>query len=198
VNIVTDAMAKQLNATKGLALAQLGDAQLMAGVAQGAHAGFATLVARHHRRCFALAWRVLNDYTEAEDAVQEAFMKIWTNAARFDPAKGNFSGWLSRIVTNCALDRRRMVKPVTALEDGHRVEDDQPRADRQAEGGDLNRLMAAMPARQRAALTLFYIEGYSMAEVADVLHTNVKAVESVLSRGRAGLKGLIAVQEASA
>jgi RNA polymerase sigma-70 factor (ECF subfamily) len=178
-------------------MAQLGDAQLMAGVQQGGHAGFATLVARHHARCFALAWRVLNDRAEAEDAVQEAFMKIWTHAARYDPAKGNFAGWLTRIVINSALDRRRMVKNVTALEEADWVADQQPRADRQAESGDVYRLMATMPNRQRAALTLFYIEGYSMHEVADVMQSNVKAIESLLSRGRAALKALVMTQEAS-
>ena len=176
-------------------LAQLGDAQLMAGVQQREQAGFAALVARHHGRCFSLAWRVLNDRAEAEDAVQEAFLKIWNNAAQYDPARGNFSGWLTRIVTNCALDRRRMMKNVSTLEEAAWVADDQPRADRLAESSDLYRLMAEMPQRQRAAVTLFYIEGYSMSEVADAMESNVKAVESMLSRGRAALKALIAQHE---
>ncbi len=179
-------------------LALLGDAQLMAGVQQREHAGFAALVARHHARCFALAWRVLNDRAEAEDAVQEAFLKIWNNAAQFDPSRGAFSGWLTRIVTNCALDRRRMVKNVTALEEADWVEDEQPRADRLAESSDVHQLMAHMPPRQRAAITLFYIEGYSMVEVANAMQSNVKAVESMLSRGRAALKDLIAKQEQAA
>jgi len=179
-------------------LAQLGDAQLMAGVRQREQAGFAALVARHHARCFALAWRVLNDRAEAEDAVQEAFLKIWNNAAQFDPARGTFSAWLTRIVTNCALDRRRLVKNVSVLEEAMHVSDDAPLADRLAEARDVHRLMAQMPPRQRAAISLFYIEGYSMAEVADAMHSNVKAVESMLSRGRQALKALIAQQEQAA
>ena len=175
-------------------LAQLGDAQLMAGVQQGEQAAFATLATRHHGRCFALAWRILNDRAEAEDAVQEAFLKIWNNALLYSPAKGNFAGWLTRIVTNCALDRRRMVKNVTALEEADWVEDEAPRADRTAEAADLHRLMAVMPNRQRAAITLFYIEGYSMNEVAELMQSNAKAVESMLSRGRQALKDMIALQ----
>jgi len=179
-------------------LAQLGDAQLMASVQQGEEAGFAALVARHHARCFTLAWRVLNDRAEAEDAVQDAFLKIWTHSARFDPSRGQFSAWLTRIVTNCALDRRRLVKNVTALDEATWVEDDQPRADRLAESGDLHQLMARMPPRQRSAISLFYIEGYSMNEIAEAMHSNVKAVESMLSRGRHALKELIAKQEHAA
>lgn len=167
---------------------QLGDAQLMAGVQQNEPASFAALVTRHHARCFALAWRVLTDRAEAEDAVQEAFLKLWTNAERYDPAKGSFSAWMSRIVVNCALDRRRMVKAVTALEEADWVEDDAPRADRLTEASDIHKVMATMPPRQRTALSLFYIEGYSMVEVAQIMNSNEKAVESMLSRGRAALR----------
>ncbi len=179
-------------------LAQFTDAQLMAVVQQGEQASFAALVQRHHGRCFSVAWRILNDRGEAEDAVQEAFLKIWTHAIRYDPMKGSFGGWLTRIVTNCALDRRRMVRNVTALDEASWVMDEQPRADRLAESEDLYRMMTGMPRRQRAAITLFYIEGYTMSEVAEAMQSNVKAVESMLSRGRAALKGLIAAQEAAA
>ena len=181
-----------------LPLAQLGDAQLMAAVQQGAHPAFATLVARHHARCFALAWRVLNNRAEAEDAVQDAFVKLWNNKLRYDPARGNFGGWLTRIVTNAALDRRRMVKDVATLEDAGWVADERPTADRIAESNDLHQTMAAMPPRQRAAITLFYIEGFSMAEVAEIMASNVKAVESMLSRGRSALKVLLAGTNTSA
>ncbi|MDE2341091.1 MAG: sigma-70 family RNA polymerase sigma factor [Alphaproteobacteria bacterium] len=167
----------------------------MAAVQQGTQAAFATLVARHHSRCFTLAWRVLNDPAEAEDAVQDAFLKLWNNKISYDPARGNFSGWLTRIVTNSALDRRRLVKDVSALENAGWVADDAPRADRLAESADLHRTMAAMPARQRAAITLFYIEGLSMAEVAEVMGSNPKAVESMLSRGRTALKALLTETE---
>jgi RNA polymerase sigma-70 factor (ECF subfamily) len=179
-------------------LEQLSDAQLMAGVQQREQAGFAVLVSRHHARCFALAWRVLNDRAEAEDAVQEAFLKIWTHAERFDPARGQFGAWLTRIVTNCALDRRRLVKNVVALDEAAWVEDDKPRADRLAESSDLHLLMTRMPPRQRAAVSLFYIEGFSMQEVATMMQSNVKSVESMLSRGREALKKLLAEQEQAA
>ena len=175
-----------------LPLAQLGDAQLMAAVQQGGHPAFATLVTRHHARCFALAWRVLGDRTEAEDAVQDAFVKLWNNKLRYDPGRGNFGGWLTRIVTNAALDRRRMVKDVATLEDAGWVADERPTADRIAESNDLHQTMATMPPRQRAAITLFYLEGFSMVEVAKIMGSNVKAVESMLSRGRAALKALLA------
>ena len=167
------------------------DARLMASVQRGDHGAFAALVHRHHGRCFALAWRIMHDRGEAEDAVQEAFLKIWKGAERFDSDRGVFSGWLARIVTNCALDRRRMVKNVADLEDAAMIEDTQPRADRLAEAHDVRRLMGEMPARQRAALSLFYFEGYNMNEVAAAMDSNMKSVESLLSRGRQALRTLV-------
>lgn len=166
----------------------LTDAQLMEVVQQSAQSGFAALVQRHHQRAYRLAWRVLNDQAEAEDAVQEAFMKIWNNAEKFYPERGNFAGWLTRIVTNCALDRRRSLKSVSSLEDAQWVRDDAPDAERQAEGQDVRKILAAMPPRQRAAIALFYMEGYTMAEVAAAMDSNVKSVESLLSRGRTAFK----------
>lgn len=164
---------------------------MVAAVQCGDHGAFAALVRSHHGRCFALAWRIMHDRGEAEDAVQEAFLKIWKGAERFDSGRGVFSGWLTRIVTNCALDRRRMVKNVTDLDDAALIEDEQPRADRLTEAADVRRLMGEMPARQRAALSLFYFEGYNMNEVATAMDSNMKSVESLLSRGRQALRILV-------
>ena len=164
---------------------------LMAAVQRGDQGAFAVLVDRRHGRCFALAWRITQDRTEAEDVVQEAFLKVWRGAGAFDAQKGVFGAWLNRIVTNCALDRRRSLKNVTDLEDAGSVADDRPDAERLAQSADVRRMMATMPPRQRAALALFYLEGYSMNEVAEMMDSNMKSVESLLSRGRAALRTML-------
>ena len=175
------------------ALTQRDDALLMADVQRGDHAAFAALVKRHHGRCYRLAWHILNDRGEAEDATQEAFLKVWKQARTFAPGRGQFSGWLTRIVSHCALDGRRVARRVTTLEPEAEalLEDDRPGPDRLAESREVQQLMAAMPARQRAALSLFYLEGCSMNEVADAMGSNIKSVESLLSRGRLALRTLI-------
>ena len=170
--------------------ADLDDVQLMALVQAADASAFAALVKRHHGRCYALAWRILQDRGGAEDAVQEAFMKLWRGAERFDPSRGRFTGWLTTITTRCCLDGRRLMKPVVDLEDAATIADERPRADRLAEGRDVHRLMAQLPPRQRAAISLFYLEGQTMHEVAHSLDSNMKSVESLLSRGRAALRAL--------
>jgi RNA polymerase sigma-70 factor, ECF subfamily len=170
------------------------DAALVALAVRRDKNGFAVLVKRHHRRCHNLAWRIVGNKDEVEDVVQEAFTKLWVNSEKYDASKGAFPAWIARIVTNCALDRRRMMKNLDSLEEAESVADNQPSAERLLEGKDVHSLLTQLPARQRAVLALFYMEGYSMSEIADIMETNAKAVESLLSRGREGFRRLFAEQ----
>jgi RNA polymerase sigma-70 factor, ECF subfamily len=172
-------------------LDQTPDADLMIAVQRGDQAAFAVIVQRHHGRLYGLAWRVLNDAAAAEDVVQDAMLKLWTGADKFAPERGMLSAWLKRMVVNQCLDRRRALRPVDSLDVVAEVADDLPLADTVLDQRHLGRAMAQMPPRQRAALALFYMEGHSMADVADHLETNTKSVESLLSRGRAALRALL-------
>jgi len=168
------------------------DAELVVRIGTGDSGAFETLVTRHHARVFRLAARVLGDSGAAEDMIQEAFIKLWTGKARFDPARGAFAGWFGRIVVNQCLDQRRAFKVVAPLDDAAGLADPTPDPEQAAHQGEqadrLDGALATLPLRQRAALTLFYGEGHSMAETASLLDLSVKAVESLLSRGRSALK----------
>ena len=144
----------------------------------------------------AQAVRVLGDRALAEDAVQEAFTRLWREAGRFDPERGSFQGWWRRMLMNCVLDGRRRLKPVVAIDEAAEVADEAPTPARTAESADLaarvQNAAAALPERQRAALALFHGEGLSMAEIAEALETSEKAVEGLLMRRRAALKERLA------
>lgn len=86
-----------------------GDDQLIAAVAQGDHPALLALYDRHGRVAYGLAYRILNDAGAAEEAVQDAFVRIWRRAASFDPMRGVGRAWLLTIVHHCAIDlvRRR-------------------------------------------------------------------------------------------
>lgn len=179
------------------ALALLDDESLMARVALGSSPdsdrAFAALVTRHHLRGYQLGWRILHNQADAEDVVQEQFIKIWRGVARFDAAKGTFRGWFARLVTNGCIDRIRSLRLVTSLDaamenKAFQPVDETPTPDRIAAGADMRRALDALLPRQRAVLALFYIEGFSMRDIADMLSTSTKAVESMLARGRAMLK----------
>jgi RNA polymerase sigma-70 factor, ECF subfamily len=176
-------------------LDQTPDADLMAAVQRGDGQAFAVIVSRHHGRLYGLAWRVLNDPAGAEDVVQDAMLKLWTGADKYDASRGALGAWLKRMVINQCLDRRRSLKAVDSLETAEELADESPLADTVLDQRHLEAVMAQMPPRQRAVLALFYMDGHSMMEVADLLDTNMKSVESLLSRGRASLRTLMTAQK---
>ena len=79
----------------------------MTRVADGDAAAFRLLVERHLPRGHAIARRVLQTEADAEDALQEAFTKVWVHAPRWRPGRAAFSTWLYRIVVNACLDAAR-------------------------------------------------------------------------------------------
>lgn len=168
------------------------ETRLIARVAAGDRAAFSALAARLARPGLGLAVRVLGDRALAEDAVQDALVKLWREAHRFDPARGSLAGWWRRILVNCALDGRRRLRPADDLEAARDVADPaagpEDAADAAALAARVQGAMAGLPARQRAALALFHAEGLTMAEIGEVLETSEKAVEGLLLRGRAALR----------
>jgi RNA polymerase sigma-70 factor, ECF subfamily len=176
------------------------DEGLMAAVASQDQRAFAALVERHHAAMVRIAFRTLGDSGRAEDAVQEAFLKVWTQAGRFDAARGALKSWLTRMVINVCLDQRRSLRLVSPLEDAATLADDSATPEQAAQqrqgSARLNEALDHLPPRQRAALALFHLEGFTMTETATILDSNVKAVESLLSRGRAALRLLMMPERA--
>ncbi len=149
------------------------------------------LVERHVDRAYALALRTLRNAADAEDVAQEALVKAWTHRHSWQPGKAKFSTWLYRVVFNRCIDLKRM--PSNAcLDDVAEPEDDCPDSvdsiHRSQVYGRLEDALATMPEQQRAALTLAYFDEMGNAEIATVLGTTVQAVESLLKRGRQGLR----------
>ena len=170
---------------------------LMARVGAGDAAAFDRIVALHMGQVHGLAWRMLGDAAEAEDVVQESFVKLWVNAKGWAPSGGGLGAWLRRVATNACLDRLRRPKGIS---DDVLAEhaDDSPPADvtidearrREAVAGAIQ----ALPDRQRAAIVLTYYEGVTNAEAASILGLGVKALESLLVRARQALTRRLAAQ----
>ena len=170
-------------------------AQLMAKVASGDAVAFTRLVNHLQGPGLRLADRTLNDRAGAEDVLQIALTRMWTMAARFDPARGSVEGWFRRIVVNLCLDRRRSLRLVSPLDDAAHIAAPGPNpldaalaSDRRAQ---LDAAMARLAPRQRAAIAMFHGDGLTMAEIADALETTPKAVEGLLGRARMELKILL-------
>jgi RNA polymerase sigma-70 factor, ECF subfamily len=166
------------------------DEALMARIGRGDRAAFAILSRRYAAVCVALATRVLGNRTEADDVAQEALLRVWTNAPRWQPV-AKFRTWLTRIVINLCLDRKRRA-PWIALEAAGQLTDPARDPAAQYERDERERLLAGaigqLPIRQRAAIVLVYREGMSHAEAAEILDTSVSAVETLLARGKTALR----------
>ena len=163
---------------------------MMTRIAAGDSEAFKRLVERHTPMVHAIACRMLGDAAEAEDVVQETFVKLWVNASGWTPVGGGLGGWLRRISTNACLDRLRRPRFVSDEGLPERADDALP-ADRAIDAEQRRAAVAAsiqaLPDRQRAAIVLTYYEGVSNAEAASILGIGVKALESLLVRARQAL-----------
>jgi RNA polymerase sigma-70 factor, ECF subfamily len=166
------------------------DHDLMARTAQGDGRAFQTLAERHAGRALRLARRIVGNDALAEDIVQDALLRVWTNAPRWRP-EAEFRTWLYRVVVNLCLNAKRRT-PDLPLDAAADVAGTAPAADAQRETRERDRQLAdaieALPARQRAAIVLTYQEGLSNAEAAAMLDTSVSGVETLLVRAKRALR----------
>ena len=184
------------------------DDALMRRAGSGDKAAFALLVRRHLARATALAQRITGNRSDAEEIVQEAFLRCWQKAPEWRPADrpandraandrgpegatAQFGTWLYRVLVNLCLDRRRRPQPV-GIEAAETVADNAADGfDETARGETSRRVQAAMaqlPERQRAALALCYFEGLGNIEAAAMLDISIGALESLLVRARRALR----------
>jgi len=166
------------------------DEELMLRIAKGDVRAFRALVPRYAARAVGLSRRTSGSDADAEDIVQEAFLRVWINAPRWRP-QAAFRTWFYRIVFNLALNRRRRA-PFLPLSEAGDPPDPARGAGEQMERDESDRAIAsaiaALPERQRAAIALTYDEEMTNAEVAAVLGTSVSGVESLLIRAKRTLR----------
>jgi RNA polymerase sigma-70 factor (TIGR02960 family) len=174
-------------------------------------ARFTELSERHRRELQVHSYRMLGNLEQAQDAVQEALLRAWRGRASFDGGPGA-RAWLYRIVTTTCFDILR-----AAQRRGERFESIadvpwlQPCPDAlldaaaEPEGAAIRRetvelaylaVIQLLPARQRAALLLRDVQGYSAAETASILDLSVAAVTSALQRARATIADRVAARDA--
>ncbi len=129
----------------------------MAMIVDGDDRAFGMLVDRHLDRTLRLAQRMLGSRADAEDTVQEVFLKIWRKAERWRPGRGAFSTWLWRVVVNQCLDLKRRPSGV-ALDQVSEPADES--ANQEAllvsaeEERDVAAAVSVLPERQQAAVAL--------------------------------------------
>ena len=166
-------------------------AEVAASASRGDAGAFQQIVRATSARLVRLAARILGSEAEAEDVVQEAYVKAFRALAegRFDQ-RSALETWLYRIVSNGAIDalrsRARRPVPTDRLPDGAWGGAGSPEAHLALR--ELDDWLGELPAEQRAALVLKAVEGRETAEIAEILGCTEGAVEQKLVRARATLR----------
>jgi RNA polymerase sigma-70 factor, ECF subfamily len=153
--------------------------QLAVRAANGDRQAFEALVQRHARPLYVFCERLLGDATEAEDRVQEAFLRAYKNLGRFNPSY-RFASWLTKIAQNTCIDSLRARKSWTSINDIDPVADAEPlRLDHvdQLEGA-----MKELPAKYRAVLHCKYSLGLNATEIGRELDMTPQNVRVCLHR----------------
>lgn len=170
------------------------DAELLAAHNSGDPQAFNELFRRHRDRLWAVALRTMRDPDEAADALQEAMISAFRNAASFR-AESRVTTWLHRIVVNACLDRlrRQKARPAVSLPEEGAAE---PAATRDQIGEQDTRMavqdaLAQLPDDQRCAVVLVDVQGYSVTDCAQVLGVAEGTVKSRCARGRLRLAKLL-------
>ena len=171
------------------------EAELMQQVAAGEIGGLEALYDRYHAVAYALALRITAETGLAEDVVQDSFLGVWRNAARYAEFKGSVRGWLLAIVRHRAIDALRRRRAGVALGDDAdaalpialAIPDPWPEVAGRLEAEQVRRALTSLPPAQREVIELAYFEGLTQREIAD--RTNAP-LGTVKSRMRLGLLGL--------
>lgn len=180
------------------------DYELMKRIAGGDENALAALYDRYGRLVMSVALAVVGDRATAEEVTFDIFLRVWQNAAGYDPALSKVSTWLTRMARNRAIDRlrREAVRPAAhsiAFDDAAavaRVNGDMDGVvDRSLERQRVRAAVASLPAEQRQALALAFFQGYTHSEIAGLLEQSLGTVKGRIRGGMIRLRELLAADE---
>lgn len=167
---------------------------LVAAMAAGERQALACLITRFGPGLRRYVAQALQNEADAEDLMQDVFLKAWSNAARYDPDKAAVSTWLYKIASNLCIDRNRRLKyrQFIGWDTLPEPEDESPSASDRMDGSrrlaEVRRAMQDLPDRQRQAILLRAGGELSISEISQVMGCSSGAVEQLLVRGRASLR----------
>ena len=176
-------------------------ATVLARARQGDSDAFQALVERHSRRAFQLAYRITGNQQDAEEVVQESFIRAYRQLGRFE-ARAHFSTWLHRIVANCSVDliRARRARfdhtSTDQLAPAEQPESSEPNPERLALSAQIERqvrsAMSALSPLERAAFALRHYDGRSIAEIGRTLGMGTSATKHSVFRAVRKLRAALA------
>ena len=175
------------------------DENLIEAIADGNRSAFSELVNRHTKKFYYLSYRMIFNKNDAEDIVQDCFIKLWKKPTMWQKGKNTkFTTWFYRVVSNACIDHNRKHSRVFHIKKEELIEDDRTAADEEMYKTQQEKMIQAviieLPEKQQQALNFSYYEELSNKETAEIMQISVKAVESLLVRARKTLKEKISNQ----
>ena len=168
------------------------DLALMQGVAAGNPVAVAQLYDRFGSLVYRMAYQVLPGKDDAEDAVQEIFIRLWRTASRYDPTRAALVTWVMLISRRYMVDRLRRTRSAiraSAL-DERAVDAEIPAApvDRDERFKELMRRIDRLPELQKTVVTRAYLNGQTLRQIGEELNTPLGTIKSALSRALVRLR----------
>ncbi len=140
-------------------------------------------------KMFAVCLRYCKDKTEAEDCLQEGFIKVFNNIDKYG-FKGSFEGWVRRIMVNTVIEMFRKKQPELLVDEFPLLAegDDQEVYDALFTHDELMNMIKELPPKYKLVFNLYVLEGFSHAEIAETANISVGTSKSNLARARQWLK----------
>jgi RNA polymerase sigma-70 factor (ECF subfamily) len=178
------------------------DKEIIERCRKGDIGAFNELVKQYEKQVYNFAYRLTNNYDDANDIAQDAFLRVFNAIGNFR-GDASFTTWLFRITTNVFLDDRKKVRahPHTSLDEymeldessvARQIEDTGPTPEAITEESERNRILqnavASLPEYQRVMVVLYHTEQKSYEEIAEIMDMPIGTVKSRLNRARLALK----------
>ncbi len=175
----------------------LTDFEIIESINRGNHSDFSILVDRYKNKAFSLLKRMLKNDMEAEEILQDSFLKAFNGLKNFKQ-ESKFSTWFYRIVYNTALTklsskRRKIENEMTSVEDHLELESkvDYNLAEQKNISEVINSLIEKLPEKYSSVINMFYLNGISCEEIAEITSTSVSNVKVLLYRARNTFKDIL-------
>ena len=162
----------------------------------GDQSAYQLLLDQHLSSVSNFVMRMMANTAEADDIIQETFIRLWTHGDKFNPEKAQLTTWLHNIAHNLCIDHFRKFKRLVEEPSTEKAstlagpEDKAIQADMTA---TVQEAMMKLPERQRSAIIMCHYQGLSNKDAAMILDVSVDALESLMARGRRKLKQMLLV-----
>ena len=193
------AQCAEISSGRGTPAAHL--VELMALSARGHAEAFAELYDLTSQRVYGIILRVLRSPDHAAEVMQEVYVEVWRQSARYSSAKGSVIAWLTTMAHRRAVDRVRSVSSEVARDERYAFHRGDREIDQVWDGVEqrldverVRRGMASLTPIQREALTLAYFGGYTQSQVAQLLKLPLGTVKTRIRDGLIGLRDALGVE----